>query len=157
VSASDHLAIEAQNFRYGFLSAGVHDVLGRGLGSALSKQEVAQLEDVEQFLSDVIAGVRLIDGGAPAAAVRHPMAALGRVLDPISAIEQFRSYGARELLALFDGIRALIHESAVAGKLSGNKEQLQLAMVVFGALTQSILSYFQRQARSSTDDFALTA
>jgi hypothetical protein len=85
------------------------------------------------------------------------LAALGRVLDPISAIEQFRSYGAQELLELFGGIKALIHESVIAGKISGQKEQLQLATLVFGALTQSILSYFQRHARSSSGDFAITA
>jgi hypothetical protein len=157
MSASDQMAIEAQNFRYGFLSAGLSDVLHREIGSSLSELESAQLMDAERFLSDVIAGVRLIGGGAPAAAIRHPMAALGRVLDPISAIDQFRSFGAPELLKLFDSIREFMHDSAARGRLDGNLDQLKYARVLFDALTQSILSYLQKQSRVNSDELLAPA
>ena len=143
----DPLTLDAKNYHYGFLAASLHGVLDRPLGSPLSPQEQRQVDLAQQFLSDAIAGVRLVSRGETGAfSAVSAVGALGRALGPLDGFHTLRSE--EEILGLFRTMQESLVESLRNGHLSGSPDALRDAARLFDFLHEKILVSLKGRRRA---------
>jgi len=147
----DPFTANTPNYRYGFLAAAVHQLLERPMGSSLNPEELRQLDLARAFLSDVLAGARLVSnrGETRAVSPSRAIGALDYALGPLQAMEELRDFSQERLLSLFNDMMVSIEESIRAGRVAGNEEALRLASGFFGHLNESILAALSRRHRES--------
>lgn len=144
----DPFTANTPNYRYGFLAAALHRLLERPIGSPLEPEELRQLELAKAFLSDVLAGARLVSKGETrAVSATRAIGALDYALGPLQAMEELRDFSEERLLGLFNDMLKSIEESIRAGHLAGEEDALRVARGFFGYLNQSILATLSRQHR----------
>jgi hypothetical protein len=144
----DRFTANTPNYRYGFLAAAVHRLLERPIGSPLSPEELRQLFLAKSFLSDVLAGARLVSKGETrSVSASRAIGALDYALGPLQAMEELRDLSEERLLLVFTEMLRSIDDSIRARHLAGDEATLRVARGFFGYLNQDILAALSRQHR----------
>ena len=147
----DLFHLDAQNYRYGFLSAAVDEVLSRPIGSQLDDEQVRKLDLARAFLTDVVAGAKLVSKGEPAAAsALGAVRALGYALGPLAAMEQLHVTTEDDLLDLFKTMLEYVERSARERQLAALPEALQMTHAMFSFLSDSILASLNQRVQGGS-------
>ncbi len=145
----DPFVINTQNYRYGFLSAALRRTLNQALGSPLDQEDIRRLRLAKEFLSNVLAGARLVSRGETrAVSATQAMDALTYALGPLQAIETLRQLSQENLFRLFGDMLSSIDASIEAQQLKGEEQTLRTAAAFFAGLNDSILSALNREPKA---------
>jgi len=144
----DPFTANTPNYRYGFLAAALHRLLERPVGTPLGAEELRQLTLAKAFLSDVLAGARLVSKGETrAVSAARAIGALDYALGPLQAMEELRDLSEERLLSFLNDMLRSIDESIHERRLAGDKDTLRVSRGFFGHLNQSILATLSKQHR----------
>lgn len=147
----DRFARDAENFRYGFLSAALEPVLSRTVGSPLTDEEIRQLELARSFLSDVVDGARLVSKGeASSVSARRAVDALGYALGPLEAMKQLQLDSEEQVLIVLRAMLDCIKQSISQRRLEGAEMPLAWTAQLFKLLDASGLSSVKRRTPAAT-------
>jgi hypothetical protein len=142
----DPLTANTPNYRYGFLSAALHQILGKPLGTTLGPEELRQMALGKAFLIDVLAGVNLVSRGeTKAASPSRAIGVLDYALGPLQAMERLRDQSEETVLLFLEGVLRLVEESLATGRLSGDANTLLGAKEFFEYLSDDILAALNRR------------
>lgn len=141
----DPLTANTPNYRYGFLSAGLHHILGKPVGTELSAEERRQVALGKAFLADVLAGATLVSrGDTKAASPTRAIGVLDYALGPLQAMERLRDQSEETVIRFLEDTLNALDASLAAGRLTGDAETLLGAKEFFTYLSDDILSTLNR-------------
>jgi hypothetical protein len=138
---TDSFTANTANYRYGFLSAGLHQVLAKPAGAELDSDEQRQVEMGREFVAEVLAGASLVSKGqTKAASPSHATNVLAYALGPLQSMERVKDLSEERVIQFLEQVHNALDETVQAHRVTGQPERLKDAAEFFGHLSDEILA-----------------
>lgn len=145
---TDSFTANTANYRYGFLSAGLQQVLGKPTGTELDGDEQRQVEMGRDFVADVLAGASLVSKGkTKAASPSHAANILDYALGPLQSMERVRDLSEDRVIKFLEEVHKALEETVQAHRVAGQLEGRRDAIEFFGHLSDEILATLNQRHR----------
>lgn len=150
MGAPDPFVHNAQNFRYGFLSAATSKILEKAEGATLMEDELRVLELAKAFLEDIIAGVRLVSmGESNSGSAMSAVRALRYTHSPLNLIDELNTATKPQgFLDFFKSTLSFIEDSLKSKSIAPPKKSREATANLFQVLSTSILSSMAQKTNS---------